>query len=112
MDTPTSQQTTIAQFNDAFRTTFVGGMVCITPGIENLEPDVKAELLKAVREFNTFDKGNDPNGEHDFGSVAASTHTAFWKIDAYDKAHQYASPDATNPNVTSRVLTIMLAEEY
>ena len=104
--------TTIATLNDAFRSTFVGGLVCITPGIESLEPNEKAELLKRVRDFDTFDQSNDPYDEHDFGAVTLVTHKAFWKIDAYDKTLELASPDAANPEVTTRVLTVMLAEEY
>jgi hypothetical protein len=35
-----------------------------------------------------------------------------FKIDYYDRQRQAHSPDAANPAVTCRVLTIMLADEY
>ncbi len=69
-------------------------------------------VLEAVRSYSTFDETNDPYGEHDFGSFTIDGQLLFWKIDYYDIDLQMASPDPTDPAVTARVLTIMLAEEY
>jgi hypothetical protein len=44
----------IRDLNDAFRTTFVGGVIALTDGIDALSPEVKAEVLNRVREFDRF----------------------------------------------------------
>ena len=38
--------------------------------------------------------------------------TIFFKIDYFDKTLMYNSPDPSDPAVTERVITIMLADEY
>jgi len=65
-----------------------------------------------VAEFTEFTRDNDPHGEHDFGSFHLAGHHVFWKIDYYDERMESGSEDPANPGKTTRVLTIMLAEEY
>jgi hypothetical protein len=108
----TDTVTRIRELNDAFRTTSVGGIVMLTNGVDALCPEVKAEVLKRVREFDRFTPDNDPHGEHDFGSFDIGTQSFFWKIDCYDKNAEYGSEDHADPEKTTRVVTIMLAEEY
>lgn len=67
---------------------------------------------QAVRAFDAFNPDNDPYGEHDFGTVEIEEHIVTFKIDYYDLDLQYASPDPTDPYVTCRVMTLMLAEKY
>jgi hypothetical protein len=102
----------ILALNDDFRRTFVGGMVVITVGIEALPVDQCRSLLRKVRGFDDFSDDNDPHGEHDFGSIDEGGLRCFWKIDYYDRATEMGSPDPTDPAVTTRVLTIMRADEY
>ena len=73
---------------------------------------VKAGVLQSVAEFDYFADDNDPHGEHDFGNFELAGKTFFWKIDYYDKTLTCHSPDPSDPSVTERVITIMLAEEY
>ena len=103
---------TITTLNDGFRTTFAGGSVFTTIGIQALGPDFVAEALGAVRSFSAFTQDNDPHHEHDFGSLTVQGEKLFWKIDAYDPSMKYGSEDPSNPKVTRRVLTVMLAGEY
>ncbi len=100
----------IAALNDHARRSFTGCRVVITQGVQTLNnlPD----LLDQVRWYNAFTPDNDPYGEHDFGSFRHAEATIFWKIDTYDADLQMHSPDPSDPAVTTRVLTIMLADEY
>ncbi len=102
----------IRVLNDNFRSTFLGGRVLLTPGVSELPLDLKANVLLSVRDFKNFDEGNDPHGEHDFGSFEVGDQTIFWKIDYYDCDCRCGSEDPSDPSKTTRVLTIMLADEY
>jgi hypothetical protein len=65
-----------------------------------------------IRSFDKFDEDNDPHCEHDFGLIEDGDVRCFWKIDYYDLDMELMSPDPADPFVTTRVLTVMLAEEY
>ena len=110
---PTQHAQRIRDLNDAFRKSGGhGGRFMITAGIQALGPIRVAELCRQVIQFEAFTEDNDPYGEHDFGSIKDGGQTFFWKIDTYDKRLEYGSPDPADPAVTTRVLTLMLAEEY
>jgi hypothetical protein len=100
----------VRELNDAARHSFTGCRVIVTRGVAAL--DCVDAVLAAVRSYSTFNADNDPYGEHDFGSFAFAGERLFWKFDYYDTDMQMASPDAADPAVTTRVLTVMLAEEY
>src|SRR5216684_8633617 len=102
----------IRKLNDVFRTTMTGGRVMLTAGVDALPSDVKAMVIRRVATFSAFTPDNDPHMEHDFGSFTLIGRKFFWKIDAYDADMRYGSENPTDPNKTTRVLTIMLAEEY
>lgn len=102
----------IRNLNDSLRRSFTGGRIMLTMGVESLDAAERLELLSAVRAFSDFDEGNDPYGEHDFGALVSGGVRFMWKIDYYDLSLQHASPDPADPAVTSRVLTIMCADEY
>jgi hypothetical protein len=101
----------IRELNDRFRTTMQGGMVLVTTGVDMLPSDVKAMVIRRVATFSNFNEDNDPHQEHDFGSFELAGRKIFFKIDAYDADMQFGSEDPADPAKTTRVLTIMLAEE-
>ena len=102
----------IRELNDSLRTTFGGGDLVITSGIDGLGLAMKAMIFEAVRNFKDFNSDNDPNNEHDFGSLKVNGVQIFWKIDYYDLNYEFCSEDPSNPATTKRVLTILLPEEY
>ena len=108
----TSAAERIRKLNDAFRTSMSGGKVLMTAGVDALPSDVKAIVIRRVATFCDFTADNDPHGEHDFGNFEFAGRKFFWKIDTYDAAMELGSEDPADPAKTTRVLTIMLAEEY
>jgi hypothetical protein len=102
----------IRELNDAFRKTFSGGKIMMTPGVDALPDMVKADALHKVAAFEDFTDDNDPHGEHDFGSFELVNRKFYWKIDYYDRDLKFGSDDPTDPEKTTRVLTVMLSEEY
>jgi hypothetical protein len=102
----------IRTLNDALRTTFEGGRVLVTQGVRALPLEVKPAVLQAVQAFSAFTPENDSYGEHDFGSFELQGARIMWKIDYYNLSLDGGSENPADPEVTRRVLTIMLAEEY
>ena len=106
------------------------GIACAavtTTGFRSLSASDQSRVRELIETYNAFTPGNDPHGERDFGAIykgrdgrwtcrppakGEPAETVFWKIDAYDRAMRFGSPDPSDPAVTRRVLTIMLASEY
>jgi hypothetical protein len=107
-----SRNIRIRDLNDAFRTTLEGGRCLFTAGVSDLGIPFATAALSAARTFEQFTPENDPYGEHDFGSLQIGEQKVFWKIDYYDLSLEFGSNDPADPAQTTRVLTIMLAEEY
>jgi Protein of unknown function (DUF3768) len=102
----------IRALNDSLRTTMTGGRVMMTSGVNALPSDVRAMVIRRVATYSAFTPDNDPHGEHDLGNFDVAGQKFFWKVDYYDTAMEFGSDDPADPAVTTRVLTIMLAEEY
>jgi len=102
----------IAALNDVLRQTFLTGQVVLTTGIQALPASLREQILSNVRTYDAFSFARDPHEERDFGAFELGGESYFWKVDYYDNDLQYLSPDPADPEVTRRVLTIMLADEY
>lgn len=102
----------IRLLNDQFRKTLQGGHVFMTPGIAALGEEAVGRLFRTIAVFDDFCEANDPHRERDFGAFDFDERRVFFKIDYYDQSLTAHSPDPTNPDLTQRVITVMLAEEY
>jgi hypothetical protein len=106
MDSKTAR---IRALNDQLRQNLADGIAVMTPGVAALGAEAVARIVKTIAVFDDFCHANDPHEEHDFGAFDADGHRVFFKIDLYEE------PDVKGSNgepVVTRVLTIMLAEEY
>lgn len=105
----------IRELNDALRRGETQasdrGSVMITQGVNAHGLPFVTAVTDAVKRYDAFSLANDPHGERDFGVVDIDGETVFWKIDYLDRTLRYGSPDPADPDVTHRVLTIMLASE-
>jgi hypothetical protein len=102
----------IRSLNDQLRCKAIGGRVVITRGIHALGTTGVCQVLAAVARFDNFTEDNDPWGEHDCAVLTVAGRRIIFKIDYFDDDLRWHSPDAGDPAVTERVLTVMLAEEY
>jgi hypothetical protein len=67
----------------------------------------------AVQSFDNFDGANDPHHEHDFGEIELEGEHYFFKLDYYNSFDMTGgSENPADPEKTTRVLTIMRADEY
>lgn len=105
----------VAELNDKLRRNiFHSGKdkVVLTSGFSALPFDEQLRILIKVKEFKDFNKGNNPYGERDFGRIEHNGKDYFFKIDYYNKTMDAGSEDASNPDITIRILTIMRSDEY
>ena len=108
----TTKLEAIRALNDELRQNLTIGTAFITVGVAALGAEAVARIVKTIAVYDDFCHANDPYEEHDFGSFEVDGQTIFFKINYLDKALASHSPDPTDPSVTERVITIMLAEEY
>jgi hypothetical protein len=107
-----TSQMTITELNDRFRQHNLGhGQVVITSAVNALPIEQRTALMEMVKGFSDFNEGNDPYGEHDYGSFEFEGEKYLWKIDYFDASYEYGAEDPSDPS-TRRVMTIMNSSEY
>src|SRR4051794_25186822 len=102
----------IRALNDQLRRSLSGGVLMMTAGVIALGAKRQMAILDAIAAFDAFSPENDPYGEHDFGALTIEGTPIFFKVDYLDRSLTGHSPDPADATVTTRVLTVMLAEEY
>ena len=104
----------VRELNDAFRKSLDPklGKVVLTSGVSALPSDVRAMAIRRTATFDAFSADNDPHGEHDLGGFDLAGHRFLFKIDYFESSLRIGSDDPADPVKTTRVLTLMLAEEY
>ncbi len=107
-----NRQDQIRELNDRLRRDHNGGIILMSRGIQELGAETILLIDAAVTRFDDFTADNDPHGEHDFGTIQVGDLSVMFKIDYYARDLKSASPDPADSNVTERVMTIMLAEDY
>ena len=108
----TTKTEAIRTLNDELRQNLSAGTALITAGVAALGAEAVARIVKTIAVYDDFCHANDPYEEHGFGSFEVDGHTIFFKIDYYDSTLTVHSPDPSDPAVTKRVITILLAQEY
>lgn len=84
----------------------------MTLGVAALGAEAVNRAIRAISIFNDFCEDNDPHHEHDFGAIDIEGQKVFFKIDYYSPDLKSGSEDPSDPSITRRVMTVMLASEY
>lgn len=77
-----------------------------------LVEDFVRRAIEKARRVSAFTPDSGPHAGRDFGSFELDARAVFWKIDLYEGDLTYRSPNPADPDVTVRVLTVLLTEEY
>ena len=112
IETKVPRAEAIARLNDHLRTTGTGGMIMITQNVKRITGFEAETLAAELAAYEDFDPSGDPHGERDFGCMTLWGYDLLWKIDYYDNDLKFGSDDPSDPEVTRRVLTVMLASDW
>ena len=104
----------IRELNDQLRKDPYGGhgRIMMTASVNALGTHFIVKMLVAVAAYDAFPTGDDPYREHDFGAFEVDGTKLYFKIDYYDLDQRFGSEDPSDPTKTTRVMTVMLPEDY
>jgi len=97
--------------NDHFRKTGEGGIVTLSMGLHKLGQAEVGNVMKQLA-GEKGDKSVESGNEHDMGEIEIGNRTISWEIDYYNKELDDVSGNPTNPEQTTRFMTLLLATEY
>lgn len=106
----------IAKHNDELRINgkAINGRIILVGDLMNEVDDVEkmSAVIAALKGFSDFNQGNDPHGEHDYGSFEVNGELMMFKVDYYALNEEELSEHPEDPNVTVRVLSVFYAHDY
>jgi hypothetical protein len=111
--------TPTGEANNRFRAGVLQGCpghhrILSTQGVQALGSLAMQEVLHQVLVFpdDSFRESHDPYGDRDFIVVHYHGQKVWAKIDTYDLSLEWMSENPAGDEVTVRVLTLMLPDEY
>lgn len=111
----------IAQQNDEFWMSFgapngIPGRVVMTQGVSDLGMASRLRMHQAIVAYDGFTEDNDPDAHHDFGEITIDVDGApvriWFKLDLYDLRYETGSEQPDDPQLTRRVMTLLMPSEY
>jgi len=97
----------IIELNDQLRTTLKGGRVQMTPGVYQLDAQLRGRALSVMARYNKFDS----DSEHDCGVFIFAGYSFEWRIEYRGKNGTGTSHDPADPDKTLRVLTLYALDD-
>ena len=97
---------------DGLREHVTENRTLISPGVAALGPAMVDRIATTLRVYDDFCRGDDIMGGHEFGSFEVEGHRLLFQIDYFDGSLELDPPDLPDRHVTTRVITIMLSDEY
>ena len=102
-----SRRAQIIALNDQLRATFKGGRVQMTPGVYQLDAQLRGRALYAMSRYSKFAD----DGEHDCGVFIFAGYAFEWRIEYRGKDGTGVSSDPADPDKTLRVLTLSAVDD-